>query len=410
MKRTFILLFTAFTGFLYGQVDSITPQLPGMVIRSFTVNEGQSLAGIKGASGDGLVYRSAAGEWNWQATNGGLALDTNVEDVQAVAIINESIFLAGTWKSGLFRTENAGDDWQKLENFPAKDIRSIKVGQSEPKIVFAATTTHGILRSTDLGVTWKQCAPDSMTKTLASWSIELDQTNPSVIYAMTFGNGIQRSANQGRNWKKVLEHKGVLFFDLAISHVYGTTLVAAGSSDTLGVIYTSGNEGLTWTMHRETPKALFNNVAFAGTNDEVILVGSWDKGAFICDKAGWAPLKSVSFDNISGIYTDSVETIFATWGNGIYRFDNEPSHPEILDELSIETIDLSFSDSPYYGGPIGTIEERIISERINRKGTRKTIMGYTMEIIGYDTLTQLPQPIFGPRKKFRRVEAIPPEI
>jgi len=410
MKSTLILLLSTLTCLVHAQVDSITPELPGLVIRSFTVNNGQSLAGIKGASGDGLVYKSIAGEWDWQATNGGLALDTNVEDVQTVAIVNESVFLAGTWKNGLFRTNNSGNSWSKLEAFPAKDIRSIKVSEADPKTIYAATTTDGILRSNDLGSTWHQCAPDSMTKTLASWSIELDNTNPSVIYAMTFGNGIQRSADDGKTWTKVLEHKGILFFDLAISHVYGTTLVAVGSSDTLGVIYTSGNEGLTWTMHSETPKALFNNVALAGANDEVILVGSWDKGAFICDKDGWAPLKSISFKNISGIYTDSVETIFATWGNGIYQFHNEPNQPEIPDELNIEVFDPSFSDSPYYDGAIGTIQERVTSEKINRKGTRKIIKGYTMEIIGYDTLTQLPHPIFGPRKKFRRVEIIPSGI
>ena len=74
--------------------------LAGKTVRSFAINKNNSaqiLIGIKGdKAGSGLVYLSADSGNTWKLTNSGNGLSAAAEDVQAVAFIDSTNFLAGT--------------------------------------------------------------------------------------------------------------------------------------------------------------------------------------------------------------------------------------------------------------------------------------------------------------------------
>ena len=279
--------------------------------------------GIKGETpGTGLVYAKKSDEKDWKATNDGKALNPEVTDVQAVVIVNDSIFLAGTWKNGLYRTRDAGNSWDKLDSFPASDIRAIRISESHPEHIFAATVSHGIMRSTDLGSSWHPCSADSLRKRLASWSMEVDPTNPSRLYALTYSNGILKTTDQGKHWEPLLKHEGIMFYDMAISNKDPNKLWAVGANDSLGVIYTSDDQGKSWKMLAETPAGSFNQIELTGKWEDVLLVGSWNNGAFIHTHLGWSKLAAITFETISGMHANSAKISIFTWGNGLYEIEN----------------------------------------------------------------------------------------
>ncbi|MDX2359288.1 MAG: hypothetical protein QNK23_00685 [Crocinitomicaceae bacterium] len=385
----------------------IVPELPEVTIRSYTSQGNIALAGIKGEIGEGLVYIQLDNQ-QWTACNDGDPLASNVEDVQAVAIITPTVFLAGTWKNGLFRTDDAGHSWRKIEDFPSNDIRSIRVNSENT--IYAATTTNGILHSTDLGITWNQCAHDSLNEFLASWSLELDPNDANTLFALTFKNGIQKSSDGGKTWRTALLLEGLMFFDMARSPI-SNMLVAVGSNDSIGVIYTSVDQGETWLFQEDTPKALFNTVAITGKSYEVIFTGSWDQGAFICIENDWSHFDDIDFSVISDIHTNNTSVTFSSWGNGIYSFPNlfvktlysfdvqEELSPIIKQDTTL--LDLySRRDMNYLGGTVETITHH----HINRRGTHRIVRGYTQEVIDLMTHTDPPTPIYGRKKKFRRKE------
>lgn len=320
--RLVILLVVVHTSLSsFSQTESSIHQLEHLILRSYHIKKEHSLVGIKGKTGgEGLVYYRKLNTDTWIATNNGKSLDPKVADVQAVAVVNDSIFLAGTWKNGMFRTENSGDTWQPIISFPSNDIRSIKVINSN--LIYAATTTKGILQSKDMGISWTAFSPDSLSKELSSWAIKIDPLDQSTLYALTFSNGIQKSSNQGENWTPILKHEGVRFYDLAISKKDINKLWAVGSNDSIGVIYTSKDRGTSWKLLTKTPKARFNLITITGNNEDVILAGSWDAGVFVYSNTNWTKVKEVPFDTISGIHADAKAVTFLTWGNGLYKMKN----------------------------------------------------------------------------------------
>jgi photosystem II stability/assembly factor-like uncharacterized protein len=401
MKILLVVLIALASSNVSAQEYPVRHQLDSLVIRSFTAEPSQAiaLAGIKGGIGDGVVYKCSKIAWDWTATNGGKPLDPNVEDVQAVAVINDSIFLAGTWKNGLFRSDDSGATWEKLTNFPSKDIRAIRVVDHGYVRIYAATTTAGIQESLDLGKTWKSCAADSMNKTLASWSIEVDPRSDGKLFALTFGNGIMHSNDHGKTWSSSLKVDGMMFYDLVFSGVRAEDVLAVGANDSTGVLYGSIDSGRSWHISKGTPEAQFSQVEFAGEMDKTIVLGSWNKGAFKSEGDSWNPIPQVSYENISGIYADASQMVFATWGDGFYGLGKKMTlmdisrvGPKILEESEVDAA---------YRARI----EVILKRRVKRNQLQVVVKGYTQDVVGWTTMSDQPKPIYGRKKKFRRVES-----
>jgi photosystem II stability/assembly factor-like uncharacterized protein len=274
---------------------------------------------MKGDSaGTGLVMMRLKNELEWKVSNAGKSLAPEVEDVQAVQAVNNEVFLAGTWKNGLFRSDDTGLNWNKISEFPAVDVRSLLVVSDN---IYAVTISHGILISTDLGLSWTQCAHDSLSKSLASWRIYADPQNENGIYALSFFNGLQYSVNKGKSWQGLKYDSNIMFYDMEIDKNDHNHLVLVGSGDSLAVIYETFDHGKNWNLLANTPLASFNQVALLNDKANSILVGTWDQGLFVQKSGKWKKVKSVDFDTISGIQILNNNITVYTWGNGIYKLE-----------------------------------------------------------------------------------------
>lgn len=321
MKTLCYLLFIATPLFSLGQANVVRQDIPNKIIRSYWMAEdGTSLIGIKGQNkGDGLVYLKTSKDEEWTATNNGEAIAPEVEDVQAVLALDDSTFFAGTWKHGLFITKNQGNTWEHVEAFPSKDVRSIQRNQNN--ILFAATTTHGIQTSEDMGRTWGSYSPDSLNTSFSSWKIALTEDDHNSLYALTFSSSIIRTQDHGNTWESVLAHEGIQFFDFASSHLFPNHLWAVGSNDSLGVIYSSADNGATWTLTKTSPD-LYNQIIVVGDDLPTLITGSWNNGVAMHSNDESTKVQEIEFPVVSGLHASPKELICFTWGNGIFSIPN----------------------------------------------------------------------------------------
>lgn len=291
-------------------------QLKSLIIRSADIENGKGILGIKGEKpGEGCVYIKEKKSDRWIICNNGKPLADSVEDVQSVEIISELVMLAGTWKQGLFRSTDNGKSWSKVTGMPAKDIRSIKKSPSQPSHIYAATVSHGIMLSTDQGLTWTQTCDAADAKLLPSWSITIDPKDHETIYAMTFQNGIMKSGDGGKTWKEALKTEGVMYMSLDIED---KEMWACGSGETKNALAFSLDKGTTWTQDTIELKSAYNSLKICKKG---IVLGSWNHGliAYSPKNDFDQDIGKVESKAIAHISEYKKQLYIFTWGNGVYR-------------------------------------------------------------------------------------------
>lgn len=309
------------------QVDSIKYGLKGKIIRAFeqsSISTDTYYAGLKGASfGTGLVYKSTDGGDTWHALNYGNPIDPYVADIQAVAQSNlsEPILWAGTWKNGLFRSDDDGASWSKDHSFPSSDVRSIRTGIQHPALIYASTSTFGVVRSLDGGTTWQRNTPEMIDSSFAfAWSIEIDPMDDHTIYAQTFGDGLWRSTDRGDSWTQILTIDGKVAWDMKIADNRDIYIATSKRGDSESALYLSRDQGMTWTELLDVPQIGINQVnVIEHADHNIIYVGSWQDGVHKLENATWSKVEQVDHAGIAHMLTHQHSLLVGSWGNGVYR-------------------------------------------------------------------------------------------
>ncbi len=120
-----------------------------------------------------------------------------------------STVFAGTTRGGIFRSTDAGKSWQRVatrhgepKTEPGNALPyaalAIEIDPLHPNTVYAASSTGGVLKSTDGGTTWATANtgltnPDMFT-------LALDPHNPRILFASTYG-GVFISTNGAKSWR-----------------------------------------------------------------------------------------------------------------------------------------------------------------------------------------------------------------
>jgi photosystem II stability/assembly factor-like uncharacterized protein len=85
---------------------------------------------------------------------GGLPTDRTVYAIHSHPKVPQRLLAA--LQEGLYRSEDAGKTWRKVELPVASHVVAFAHHPEDPALLFAATEERGVLKSTDGGAHWTQ--------------------------------------------------------------------------------------------------------------------------------------------------------------------------------------------------------------------------------------------------------------
>jgi photosystem II stability/assembly factor-like uncharacterized protein len=102
----------------------------------------------------------------------------------------------------LLKSTNSGDSWVDItpDSLGSRGVDVIKISPVDHNVVFIATVTKGILKSTDGGQSWAEINNGLDRETGAY--IELDAVNGN-LYLGIYSDGIYKSTDVGATWRRI---------------------------------------------------------------------------------------------------------------------------------------------------------------------------------------------------------------
>src|SRR5918994_7766530 len=161
-----------------------------------------------------LVARSSKAGWKVHESLRG----THPESI-AFDPINPGIAYCGTFGKGIWKTADAGQNWNKIGNgfISSPNVSSVSVSPLERgtegfNVVYAGTEPSEFYRSNDGGHSWKRMISLNNLSSSQSWSfpprpwthhvrwIEPDINSPGYVFVAIEAGALVQSRDGGRNW------------------------------------------------------------------------------------------------------------------------------------------------------------------------------------------------------------------
>lgn len=140
---------------------------------------------------------------------------------------------------GLFKTMDAGLNWQKLD--PPDYISALAISPIDPSVVFAGAG-NGMYQSSDGANTWTQT--ESLRGNLI---LALTFDEDGVLYASTEQLGLSRSFDLGQTWEKI-NSPNLTIMSMAVDAQNKILYIAGYVPDGFQEVYKSSDDGSTWDL------------------------------------------------------------------------------------------------------------------------------------------------------------------
>lgn len=160
------------------------------------------------------VFKTTDGGKSWQhkVTIDGSETQLDQITIGAMAIDSENpqVLYVGTLGDGMYKSENGGDSWYKLNDSNGKlrgasGIYDIAVESGNSSILYAATLNDNrgvLLKSEDAGKSWTEAyISTELGKQINR--VQIDPQRKNVIYIATEQGGFIKSSDRGNSWADV---------------------------------------------------------------------------------------------------------------------------------------------------------------------------------------------------------------
>jgi photosystem II stability/assembly factor-like uncharacterized protein len=232
-------------------------------------------AGVLLAGGmDSLLFRSRDAGDNWELLE---FPKRNLSEVSSLLIdpSDPSHYLAGMMAAGgggLFESHDEGRTWAPVKKISDFGVRALTYAPSDPT-EFVAGTLQGVWLSQDSGKDWKRISDPDNLEMQGITVVVVDSKDPKIIYAGT-SHLPWKTTDGGKTWESI--HTGMIddsdVFSIFVDPANPANLLASACSG----IYASGSAGGEWKkllgipntsrrthVIREDPSG--GNVIYAGT-------------------------------------------------------------------------------------------------------------------------------------------------
>jgi photosystem II stability/assembly factor-like uncharacterized protein len=274
-----------------------------------------------GTWGSGL-FRSDDGGETWYEKNAGLELPY-IYGIEAVidgsspsgVTLYVATFYSG---SGIFTSGDRGETWTDPwgGSFPSM----FDITTTSSPLNLAAATAYGVFYSYDGGVNW-YISPD-LTNFRNGIVLELarDPSNSSKLLAATYGGGIWTSTSAGRYWTETSTGigGGAYVYDVGFSGTAANTAYAGSYG-----VYRSTDGGATWAPFGSLPHYVRDVDGHDGTTAN-LYAGTHDAGVFTSpsSSASWTAINTGLGDlRIRSVKAVGASQVFAgTNGRSAWKY------------------------------------------------------------------------------------------
>ncbi|WP_196886155.1 T9SS type A sorting domain-containing protein [Aureivirga sp. CE67] len=253
---------------------------------------------------------------------------------------NPDVIYCGAPNGGLWKSIDHGNNWESLTSFSVfRGVSGIAVDYNNSDVIYISTgdedglksSSHGIFKSTDQGITWNKL--ENFPDNIVTGEILIDPNNSNILWVCSF-EGLFKSSDAGETWENVLPGKvrEIRLNPSNSSIIYAVKGNDQGWSQSSSKIYKSIDSGLNFTPLNSIPG---NNgriaIAVTPANPDVIYA-----------------LVSDSDDDYQGVYKSSDGGETFQQRHSIYTSDLYNNSGQVYYNLAITVSDVD-EDIVYTG-------------------------------------------------------------
>jgi len=166
----------------------------------------------------------------------------------------------GTWGSGLWRSDDAGERWDPVgAGIPHAEITAVAVSPAERGVVYAGTEPSAVFRSENAGETWSELSGLQTLPSARTWSfpprpethhvrwIEPDPGVAGRVFVAIEAGALVRTPDGGRMWLDRVKG-GPIDTHAAATHTLAPDRVYSAAGDGY---FESDNAGESWSRQVE---------------------------------------------------------------------------------------------------------------------------------------------------------------
>ena len=198
----------------------------------------------------GSIFKSTNYGQDWTKLNLDLPMGSNehkrsVGERLVVSPIDSNLIFFGSRQDSLWKSENAGVTWSKVDSFPGSSrdgigILSIVLSKESPGLIYANSYGDGIYKSTDTGMTWRK-----LTGSLQKVN-RMAIADHDTLY-ITSSDTPKVSKYKNERWSDITPaHSDQGFNGLTINPTNSNEILVAQEGIEKTKIYQSLDGGLSW--------------------------------------------------------------------------------------------------------------------------------------------------------------------